>query len=106
MMKIFKTILTLIVISTLLVGAIAVSATEVVSGYSDVNLDNETNSSDAVFLRKYLLGDSDTVVTVDVNGDSSIDIRDLVRLKKILTSYISDYWVDVDLGEQGSHDIF
>ena len=106
MMKIFKTILTLIVISTLLAGAIAVSATEVVSGYGDVNLDNKINSSDAVFLRKYLLGDSDTVVTVDVNGDGSIDIKDLVRLKKILTSYISDYWVDVDLGEQGSHDIF
>ena len=49
---------------------------------------------------------SNEVYTVDVNGDSSIDIRDLVRLKKILTSYISDDWVDKDLGEQGNHDIF
>ena len=106
MKKMLKIVLALMVISTLVLGAVSVSATEIVSGYGDVNLDNETNSSDAVLLRKHLLGDSDSVVTVDVNGDSDIDIRDLVRLKKILTSYIFDDWVDAGSGEQGRNDIF
>ena len=106
MTKIFKTTLVLMVISTLFLGVISVSATEIVSGYGDVNLDNEINSSDLVYFRKSLLSDTEEEVCVDVNGDGDIDVRDLVRLKKILVSYISNDWVDKELGEQGSHDIF
>ena len=105
-MKFFKTTLVLLIVLIVCSLSIIVSATEIVSGYGDVNLDNEINSSDLVYFRKSLLSDTEEEVCVDVNGDGDIDVRDLVRLKKILVSYISNDWVDKELGEQGSHDIF
>ncbi len=103
---ILKATLSLIVVAVILLGTISVSAIEVVSGYGDVNLDNETNSADLISLRKYLLGDSEITLYTDVNNDKYTDARDLVRLKKILATNISNDWVDTELGEQGSHDIF
>ena len=69
-------------------------------------MDNKINSSDLDFLRSKLISSEKLDTMVDVNCDGSIDIRDLVRLHKILTTNIPDYWIDNDLGEQGSHDIF
>ena len=103
---IFKATFSLIVVAVILLGSISVSATEVVSGYGDVNMDNEVNSADLISLRKYLLGVSEKTMFTDVNNDKYTDIRDLVRLKKILVSNISNDWVDTELGDQGSHDIF
>ena len=49
----------------------------------DVNADFKQDSLDLVYLRKGLLDGEDTV-SYDVNNDKSVDIRDLVKLKKIL----------------------
>lgn len=53
----------------------------------DTDLNGTKNSDDLVILRKYLLGIQKAISdTADVNCNSSIDIRDLVKLKKIISS--------------------
>ena len=111
MKKSIKTLLTMLIVATMFLGVISVSATEVVSGYGDVNMDNEVNSADLVCLTDYILEVlfsevPEKTLFADVNNDKHIDLRDLVRLKKILVSDFSNVWVDTELGDQGSHDIF
>ena len=50
----------------------------------DINKDGEVNSYDLTLLRKYLLLNSEENLDYDVNGDDKVDIRDLVKLKKLL----------------------
>ena len=54
----------------------------------DVDVDTYTTASDLVMLRKILLGTTSpqSKKTTDVNKDGKIDIRDLVRLKKIMAN--------------------
>ena len=106
MKKILKATLSLIIVAIILLGTMSVSANEIVSGYADVNLDNEVDSYDYISLSKYLLGVSEKTVFADVNNDKCTDIIDLVMLDGILVSNVSNDWVDTRLGEQGRHDIF
>lgn len=50
----------------------------------DLNNDDKVNATDLVLMRRYLLGLKDNInrFATDVNQDSSIDICDLVRIKK------------------------
>ncbi len=52
----------------------------------DVNGDYETNANDLVTVRNVLLNAMDSFDFVDVNVDRNIDIKDLVRLKKIIAN--------------------
>lgn len=52
----------------------------------DLNDSGITNATDIVLMRKYLLGDKEGILNrfaTDANCDASIDLRDLVRIKKI-----------------------
>lgn len=49
----------------------------------DMNADGAVNATDATSLRKELIGGS-VKNLADINGDFSIDVRDLVRQKKII----------------------
>ena len=59
----------------------------------DVNLDNKVDSSDLVGLRKVLLTDSEYTEHAYINEDTSVDIRDIVKLKKNLAEQLpEDYY--------------
>ncbi len=51
----------------------------------DLNNSGVTDATDVVLMRKYLLGDKEGILNrfaTDANRDASIDLRDLVRIKK------------------------
>ena len=57
----------------------------------DINLDDELNAQDITIMRKNLLGtETDSrlkqTVPLDVTDDDKVDIRDLVRMKKLLAN--------------------
>lgn len=67
--------------------------------YCDVNGNGSTGSDDLMSLKKHLLG-AETAVNenaADVNTDRAIDIRDLVRLKKVFSSEQLDTKISKDL---------
>lgn len=51
----------------------------------DIDGDGNVNAEDLVCMREYILEPTGTISRFDVNRDGSADIRDLIRLKKILT---------------------
>ncbi len=55
----------------------------------DVDGDMEGNAQDAAALRKYLLG-TERLGLTDLNSDGQSDLKDLIRLKKILTGEESE----------------
>ncbi|MCQ2449569.1 MAG: BspA family leucine-rich repeat surface protein [Clostridia bacterium] len=61
--------------------ALDIQAGNVLPG--DVNLDGRVDAQDVTYLKQMLLKNS-TDLKYDLNGDKSVDIRDLVALKKIL----------------------
>lgn len=62
--------------------------------YGDINGNGKIDSTDAVAIKKYLAGYSDTInkKAADVTGDGKIDVNDAIRLLKYLAGY------DVTLG--------
>ena len=62
--------------------------------YGDINGNGKIDSADAVAIKKYLAGYSDTInkKAADVTGDGKIDVNDAIRLLKYLAGY------DVTLG--------
>ena len=58
--------------------------------YGDLDRDGTVNALDLSVIRKALTGtaelDKYQIMVIDINGDSVIDIRDLVSLKKALIS--------------------
>ena len=50
----------------------------------DVNMDSEVDTKDLIRLMKYLAGASVSVNSPDINMDGNVDTRDLIRLMKLL----------------------
>lgn len=98
-----KIISIFVVIITVICMMFTVSASPIDSGDiefgdlagvpGDVDVDTYIRSTDLVELRRILLGMSIVISekTANVNEDDVIDVRDLVRLKKILASQFSQY---------------
>ena len=63
-------------------GSKIVKAENAVVG--DLNSDNDVGTDDMNILCKYLVGDASSTGT-DVNGDTAVDVRDLIRYKRYLT---------------------
>ena len=63
-------------------------AAETLTG--DVNMDNRFDSADLVQFRKYLLGTAKIIddVAADCNNDGVLDIKDLIRAKKLTAEII------------------
>lgn len=85
MKKLFALLLAIVMLFSF--SYMTVSA-ETVYSQGDVNMDGELkpNAADLILLRQVLLGTADETVMANVNEDESVDIRDLVCLKKIVIS--------------------
>lgn len=59
-----------------------------IAAAGDIDGNGRINSSDILILRKYILGTSTNVNRLDVNRDGYIDLRDLVKIKKICASVV------------------
>lgn len=54
---------------------------------NDLSDDGQFDSGDLVFFKKFLLGViSEVFGSADINGDTAVDVRDLIRLKKLLSA--------------------
>lgn len=95
-------VLCILVVTISVAGASSFSCFAAVAG--DVNGDGSRNANDLTLLRKILLGVEPEVSGAYVNEDDSIDVRDLVRLKKLIANPPEEYWSDGN--EQGGSDIF
>lgn len=69
------------------------------SAPGDMNADGALNATDATSLRKLMLGNSNS--HGDINGDFAIDVRDLVRQKKVIAAQ-EQHIVDGALALNGS----
>lgn len=50
----------------------------------DVNMDSELDTRDLIRLMKYLAGAPVSVNSPDINMDGDVDTRDLIRLMKLI----------------------
>ncbi len=62
----------------------------------DVDVDTYITSSDLIVLKQILIGvaDAQSEKTADANEDKSVDVRDLVNLKKIMADKEAAYFAD------------
>lgn len=52
----------------------------------DIDGNGLVQSNDIASVRKFLLGIGERIFRMDVNNDKAVDIRDLIRIKKLIAS--------------------
>jgi len=83
-------------------GRIVSEADIMCLSYGDTNRDGTVNALDMAELRNCMLSDTAMDDSFDANGDSVIDARDLVRLKKVLAGITDEFSImNIDVSYDG-----